>query len=286
MAGISIQRLNGPFGARAEGCDLTRPMARNEFLVLARALRDHHILLIEQQKLGGGQYLDFGRLWGEPILFYNASHREAEHPNLIVIHNKESTPADKRNAALHWHVDATYEDPPAATTMLYAVEGPEAGNDTLFADMGAAYDALSSAMRARMDGLVVEHGEGAQELNFEGEKRGGAGYGGLKNSRPLVRHPLVMRHPQADRKVLYAPSGSAWGIEGMAHAEAIALLRELKQHATRPEFVQRAAARTGTVLIWDNYAVMHSATPTLYSDKEGERRYLYRISTRDVVRLD
>jgi taurine dioxygenase len=151
--------------------------------------------------------------------------------------------------------------------------------------MAAAHEALSPQMKARIQGLIVEHGVGDSRLNLPGEYRGGNTKGLPVQTRATVRHPLVIRHPQTGVKVLYAPSGSPFGIVDMEADDAMELLRELKIHATEPRFTQRAAARTGNLVIWDNYAVMHSATPTRYSDGDGERRLLYRISTRDVLQL-
>jgi len=284
--GMTVTPLAGPFGAAINGVDLSQPVSQDAFKRIATALRDHHILVIEEQKLDKPQYLAFGQRWGTPITFFNPSHREVEYPNLIVIHNREDTPQEFRNGALHWHVDSSYEDPPASVTMLYAAEAPAVGNETLFLDMAAAYDALPAAMKIRIDDLIVEHGIGDARLYLEGEYRGGVMKGDAPvQTRPTFRHPLVIRHPQTGAKVLYAPAGSAFGIVGMDTDDAIALLRELKMHATQERFMQRAAARAGSVLVWDNYAVMHSATPTRYSDRDGERRLLYRISTRDVVSL-
>ena len=278
-----VEPMAGAFGATITGIDLAKPLPETVFLEIARALRDHHIVVIENQNLDKAGYLAFGRRWGKPISFFNPSHREAEFPELIVIHNRPDTPEEFRNAARHWHVDSSYEDPPAAVTMLYAAEAPNEGNDTEFTDMTAAYDALPEETKARVEGLIVRHGVGDPRLHLDGEYRGGQTAIPPVQTRPVVEHPLVMRHPQTGRKTIYSPTGSAFDIVGMETEEALALLRELKIHAVQPQFRQRAAARTGSVLIWDNYAVMHSATDTRYSDRDGERRLLYRISTRDVV---
>lgn len=282
---FEIAGADGPFGATLTGLDLTSELSPSTLLAVRRALCEHHVLVIENQKLSKSQYLAFGKRWGEPITFFDPRQREGEHPDLIVIHNREDTPTADRNAALHWHVDGSYEDPPASVTMLYAVEAPRVGNETLFANMIRAYSQLSGEMKHRIDGLVVEHGVGDPRLNFVNEHRGGNVAAPPVQSRPTVRHPLVLRHPQTGEKVLYAPSGSPFGIVGMTTEDGLALLRELKVHATQVAFVHRAAARSGSLLIWDNYAVMHSATPTLYSDEDGERRLLYRISTREILPL-
>ena len=285
VTGVQVMPMPGPFGARIEGLDLSGPLDPATFLDVARALRDHRILTIPGQDLSPEAFAAFGRLWGRPIDFFDLDYCLDGNPNILLIHNREDCPEYKRDNALHWHVDSTYEEPPVAVTMLYGVECPAVGNETLFADMAAAYAALPAAMRARIEDLVVDHGMGDPRLYLDNERRGHGGNDAPVQIRPTVRHPLVRRHPQTGEKVLYSPSGSPFGVVGMQTDEAIALLRELKIHAVQPQFVQAARAEAGTVLIWDNNAVMHSATPTRYSNKDGERRLVYGVRTRDVVDL-
>lgn len=280
--------MPGPFGARIEGVDVTTLRDPAALVEIARALRDHHVLVIPGQRLTAESYAAFGRLWGRPIDFFDLDYCLDGNPNMLLIDNREDCPAYKRDNSLHWHVDSTYEDPPVSVTMLYGVECPEIGNETLFADMVAAYEALSDEMKARIEDLVVDHGMGDPRLFIGDEKRGNDRAGGVippVQIRPTVQYPLVRRHPQTNRKVLYAPTGSPFGIVGMDTDEAIALLRELKIHALQPRFAQAARADVGSILIWDNNAVMHSATPTRYSNKDGERRLVYGIRTRDVYEL-
>lgn len=264
------------FGARLHDVDLTRSADSGQVEALMRLLYRYRFLVAEDQPFDEDSYAAFGRRWGELILFFDPRLRDHAHPELIVIHNRPDTLQEARNVALHWHVDGSYEDPAASTTMLFAVEGPEDGNETLFCDMVAAYAALSPEMKARIEDLVVIHGVGDERLLLEGEHRG---RGELANSRPAVHHRL------AGERMLYAPSGSPRGIVGMEEQAAIDLLLTLKRHAVQPYFRTAAAARTGSLLIWDNHAVMHSATPTRYSDADGERRMIYRISTRAIPQL-
>src|SRR5437870_5624047 len=100
---------------------------------LASALHKNRILVLPEQDVTPAQYAAFGHLWGEPISFFAPSHRDARLPELITITNSPSTPEVSRNGALHWHSDSSYEAVPASVTMLYAVEAPQVGNDTLFA---------------------------------------------------------------------------------------------------------------------------------------------------------
>ncbi len=273
---VAVTAMDGPFGAFIDDVDLGRDVDAD----VIDALYEHHILVIRRQQLSHAAYARFGARWGEPILFFNPRDRHAEFPELIKIDNSPATPEPMRDGAMHWHQDSSYEAVPASVTMLYAIEAPEDGNDTLFADLVAAYDALPEVIRQDIDGLEVRHSPTGGRVALEGEKRGGGS--GAGRGLPAVTHPLVIRHPFIGRRALYGISGTADGIVGMDDGEAIELLVRLKRHALQPAFQQRARADVGSVLVWDNFAVMHCATPTRYSDAAGERRLLYRISTRGV----
>ena len=149
-------------------------------------------IVIKDQALTDADYVRFGHFWGRPLAFFIAAHRDAAFPELIRIDNDPATPAAMRDGAVHWHSDSSYEDEPAAVTMLYGKEAPDEGGVTGFANTAAAYDALSDAMKARIDGLVAVHELGRAPW-IERETR-------PDPSRPRrdmapVRHPLVIRHP-------------------------------------------------------------------------------------------
>jgi taurine dioxygenase len=162
--------------------------------------------------------------------------------------------------------------------MLYSVEVPKKGGDTLFADQYAAYDDLPDAMKRRIDGLVALHHYGnrdeldqasrtvASVLNEEQEKK-----------MAWVRHPVVRRHPVTGRKALYAVSGSSFGIEGMPKDDAVGLLDELRRHATQDKYRLRLKYGVGDLVIWDNASLLHSATLT---DPEDPRT-LWRITVKE-----
>ncbi len=282
---MRIARLPGPFGVEVRDIDLVQasddPQQVRQLLEL---LFEHRIVVVRAQQLSKAQYARFGYHWGRPLPFFIESHRDPEQPELIKVSNATSIPPSQRGGAAHWHTDSSYETVPASVTMLYCIESPQQGGETLFADMAAAYDALPSATRERIDGLQVRHTlKGGQALAMVGEKLGAAGYDDevrRQREKEMPLHPLVRVHPVSGRKALYAVSGTAFGIDGMAPEAALALLTELKAHAVQPQFVQaQCKAHVGDVLLWDNYATLHSATPLEYSDEDGKRRLLYRIST-------
>jgi len=127
-------------------------------------------------------------------------------------------------------------------------------------------------------GLLVRHDPagGHPDLLLADERRGDSTATDLAE----VRHPLLIRHPDLGRPVLYGLGGTTRGIDGMDDVDAIPMLRGLKEHVLSPEFRLTGRATAGHILVWDNLAVMHRATETRYSDADGERRLLHRISTR------
>ncbi len=273
---MQIKRLPGPFGAAVEELDLALELDAATTKTLIDALFEHHILLLEDQKLTEAEYARFGRLWGDPLMFFVPKHRHESFPEIIRIRNSPATPPESRDGAMHWHSDSSYEDVPASVTMLYGVESPDTGNDTLFADLAAAYDALPQATKDAIEPLHVLQDPSGGKVNLPGEVRGS----GTTEPLPVVSHPLVMRHPITGRKALFGISGTACGIVGWDDARAIELLLELKRHALQAQFRQRARVSKDTVLLWDNFAVIHSATRTEYSDEPSRRRLLHRISTK------
>lgn len=279
MTGVVITPWGGSFGATVGGVDLSGGVDDDVATALHAALAEYRVLVIEGQRLSDGAFAQLGRLWGRPIEFFKTRDRDADHPEVIRISNSTTTPERLRDGAMHWHQDSTYEAVPAAVTLLSAVEAPHGRNETLFADLTAAFDALPTAQQEQLSSLHVVHDRRgcAPELLFPDERRG---TGGTDEPVPTVTHPLVMCHPVTGRRALYGISGTAVGIEGMQRHEAIELLIALKQHALAPQFQQSATAAVGTVLLWDNLAVMHRATATEYSDEPGRRRIIRRISTK------
>jgi alpha-ketoglutarate-dependent 2,4-dichlorophenoxyacetate dioxygenase len=172
-----------------------------------------------------------------------------------------------------WHTDASFQDPPGRYSMLSAKVIPPVGADTEYADMRAAYDALPTDMKTRLDGLRVHHSiaYSRQTLGFEfSPEEAGRLEGAV--------HPLVRTIPRSHRRSLYLASHAS-RIVDWPLPEGRLLLRDLIEHATQPEFVYRHAWRVGDLVIWDNRATMHRARPF---DDLVERRELRRVTTLDI----
>ena len=172
-----------------------------------------------------------------------------------------------------WHTDASFQDPPGRYSMLSAKVVPAVGADTEFADMRAAYDALDAEMKARLEGLRVHHSiaHSRQTLGFEFS---------ADEVEALVGaiHPLVRTLPGSNRRSLYVASHASRIVDWPV-PEGRLLLRDLIEHATQRDFVYRHAWRVGDLVIWDNRATMHRATPF---DDGTYRRELHRVTTLDL----
>ena len=162
--------------------------------------------------------------------------------------------------------------------MLYSIEVPKAGGNTLFANQYAAYDDLPDAMKRRIDGLVGIHHYGNRNVEDEMSRVAASPLTAEQKAKmPLITHPVVRAHPATGRKALYAVSGSSYGIVGMPEDEAVSLLDELATHATQPKYVYSLSYRVGDVVIWDNASLLHSATLTDPDDP----RTLWRITVKE-----
>ena len=173
-----------------------------------------------------------------------------------------------------WHTDASFQDPPGRYSMLSAKVVPSVGADTEFADTRAAYDALDAEMKARLDHLRVHHSiaHSRQTLGFEFSADEAEALKG-------AIHPLIRTLPRSNRRALYVASHASRIIDWPV-PEGRLLLHDLIEHATQREFVYRHAWRVGDLVIWDNRATMHRATPF---DDARHRRELRRVTTLDIA---
>jgi len=172
-----------------------------------------------------------------------------------------------------WHTDASFQDPPGRYSMLSAKVVPPVDADTEYADMRAAYDALSEDEQARLEGLRVHHSiaYSRQTLGFEFSAS-------AQDALKGAIHPLVRTIPRSKRRSLYVASHASRIIDWPV-PEGRLLLRDLIEHATRPEFVYRHQWRVGDLVIWDNRATMHRARAF---DDAKYRRELRRVTTLDI----
>jgi taurine dioxygenase len=263
----------GSFGLEAESIDAPFAEIREAFF---RA----QVLVFRAQKLTPTQFLAFARQFGRPEPHVIDQFHHSEHADILILSNvrKNGEPIGLADAGTYFHTDYSYLDVPARATLLYSIQVPKKGGDTLFADQYAAYDDLPGAMKARLEGLTAWHHYGNRDDPDPSSRTVASVLTGEQEKKmSWVRHPVVRRHPVTGRKALYAVSGSSFGIEGMPEDEAIDLLDELKRHATQSRYQYRLKYGAGDVVIWDNASLLHSATLT----DPGDPRTLWRITVKE-----
>ena len=286
---LSIRQLHPLFVGEVSGIDVGKPLDLAMVAALNAAIDRYAVLVFPGQALDDERQMAFARHFGELELPRSgaANVKRRLRPEIADISNLDAENQvrgrddprrfDQLGNRL-WHTDGSFRRIPAALSMLYAhrVPGPspKGNGETEFADMRAAYDALSEQQKADIADLVALHdiawsrGQlGFSELLF-----------GEKQVLPPVPQRVVRTHPGSKRKVLYV-AAHASEIVGMPVPEGRLLLRELIEHATQREFVYRHEWRVGDLVIWDNRATMHRGR---HYD-ETRVRDLRRVTTRDVA---
>ena len=282
---IEAQRTGNTMGAEVSGVDLSLPPDEAAFAQIMDLFIEHHVLVFRGQHLSAPQFLSWARRFGNPEPHVLDQFHHPDHSDILILSNvvENGRPLGLADGGTYWHTDYSYLEIPARATTLYSLQAPRVGGDTLFSDQMSAWDDLPDAMKKRIDKLVGLHHYGNRDdmdvksrtVAYPPDQRQMA-VRGIK----LLQHPLVRRHPLTGRKALYAVSGTSVGIVGMPEDEALALLRELAAHSTQPKYRFSVRYAVGDVVIWDNAAVLHSATLT----DAGDARTLWRVTIKEKER--
>ncbi len=270
---MEIRPIAGALGAEIHGVDIAAELSNSQAAAIRGAFLDHKAIFFRDQRLSPVQQKRFASLFGEPEIYPFIKGFD-EAPEVIEILKTET---DTKNFGGSWHSDTTYMPEPAMGTVLYAVETPEAGGDTLFANAAAAYDALSDGMKAMLAGLRAvnssEHGyKGGRAANMAKlDAMKGTYNQGATTFETL--HPVVRTHPETGLKSLYLNRSHTVRFEDMTEAESRPLIGFLASHITQPEFTCRFRWRPGSVAVWDNRATQHFAV----NDYQGQRRRMHRV---------
>jgi taurine dioxygenase len=274
MIARELRPLGEALGIEALGIDLSKRLDDETFAWIAKAFSEHPVLVFREQDLGPGELARFGRLFGRPKIHSLVDYRHAEYPEVSWLTNVDRDGnidwfGVKR--ATDWHTDSPYEEVPPALAILHAREVPSAKGGTMFADMRAAYDALSDAMKQRLAGMVGLHGrhDGPAGVRlYEGDPDQN-----LDREYPEKARPAIIHHPITGRPILFVNPLHTHGFAGMARNEAWKLIEELAEHSTQDRFVYYHAWRIGDVLMWDERATMHRGAGDY---DPGERRIMLR----------
>jgi len=270
---MQISPLAGALGAEVSGIDL-RTLDEKGWKDLHHAFLQYAVLAIRGQKLEPADIMAVSGKFGEPCHYPFVTGMEG----FPFIFEVVKEPQETKNFGGAWHSDTSYLKQPPLATLLYAVETPSHGGDTLFANTAAAYDALSDGMRKVLDTLV---GVNSAELKYGGgrtamhKKIGGMKVHDTDDAAQYVsEHPVVRTHPDTGRKALYASRSHTTHFKGMTEEESAPLLKFLCEFQIKPEFTCRVRWAPGTLTVWDNRCTQHNAV----NDYHGQRRRMRRIT--------
>jgi len=277
---LAKRRLSATFGMAIDGIDLSAELSHGEFREVEQALWDAQVLAIKGQRLDPARYLAFARRFGKPEPHVIDQFHHPGFPDILILSNRmqDGRPIGLADAGSYFHTDYSYLEVPARLTMLYSIEVPKRGGNTLFADMYAAFEDLPARVKQRIDDLVVLHHYGNRDDLDEASRTAASQLTTeQKDKVRWVRHKLVRTHHGTGRKALYAVSGSSFAIDGMSRPDGVALLDELKAHALQDKYRLSYSYDVGDVILWDDLSTLHSATLTDPNDP----RTLWRITVKE-----
>jgi taurine dioxygenase len=282
MAGITINPTGAALGAEVRDVDLAK-LDDPTFRAIHRAWLDNLVLLFRGQRLSDDDLIAFSRRFGDldwaPIQETGRRFVEGK-PEIYVVSNviENGQPIGSLGAGeAIWHTDMSYlEDPPKAS-MLYALEIPRAGGNTGFCNMYKALEAMPATLQRRIEGKTLKH-DGT--YNSGGYLREGVAATDDPTRSPGTSHPIICRHPETGRRVLYLGRRRNAYIDGLSLADSEALLDEIWTYATREELAWYNEWQVGDVILWDNRCTMHRRDPF---DPEA-RRILHRTQIKGETR--
>lgn len=283
---IEVSPISGALGAEVSGINLSQPLSDDAFEEIHQAFLENLVVFIRGQDITPEQQKTFARRFGELDIHEFVQGME-EHPEIIPIIKEAKN--DGYNFGGRWHADVTYQEKPTLGSVLYGVEIPPHGGDTLWANQYMAYDRLSDGMKRMLDGMKSVHSAamvyGPNGRAAQAKETANGGYTASMTINPDEKaneerlHPVVCTHPDTGRKYLFVNYGYTERFEDMTVEESKPLLDYLFEHCTREEFSCRFRWETGSIAVWDNRCTQHYAL----NDYHGHRREMHRATITGTV---
>jgi len=268
---MQIKPLTPTIGALVEGVDLSQGVSADLAETLRQALLKHQVIFFEDQHMSPVQHRDFAARFGA-LHTHPLYPGVPEAPELFILDNHAGNPTD--NDA--WHTDVTFIETPPMGSILYAKHLPPSGGDTIWANMKAAYDALSPTFQAFLSELDAVHdfARGFPQQGIVANASGAEKHAKALAEHPPVLHPVVLTHPETGDDGLFVNFGFTERIKGLRRKESDAILGMLFEHVTKPEFQVRWRWSDNAVAFWDNRVTQHYAV----NDYLPERRIMNRAT--------
>ena len=246
---ITVSPLTPAIGAEIGNIDL-RQVSGDQIANIRAALLEYKVVFFRDQTLTQAEHISFAREFGD-LEIHPATPESQSNPEVLhIAHGPESK--GKEN---FWHSDVTWREKPSLGSILKAVEVPEVGGDTLFANMAMAYELLPDDIKKVITGRTAVHDIArvfAGRLNKSAEE--------LRERYPPMEHPIVRTHPETGESVLYVNTAFTSHVKDMEKDESARLLRKLYRTAANPEIQCRFRWQPGSLAFWDNRASQHFAS--------------------------
>ncbi|MBK19291.1 MAG: taurine dioxygenase [Rhodospirillaceae bacterium] len=278
---IKVEPLDAPTGARITGVDIGSELDADTYAAIHSAWLEYQVLVFPDQDMTEEDQIRFTKHWGEmPQRKRYAGRREENrraHESVMLISNirEDGEPIGSLpDGDMMFHSDGQYDEHPYRYTMLYALEVPKIGGDTLFADLYKAYETLPSSLKNRLQNVEAQHGYYAGR-HVTPEILATLGIERVADS---WAHPVFTAHEETGRPVLYVSRLLTLGLQGLPEEEGNDILDQLLDHVEREEFVYGHDWSPGDFVIWDNRCLNHARTDF----SGGERRLLRRTTVQGV----
>ena len=262
--GLEVNVLEKDFVIEVIGLDLRQPVSDKDFISIRDAWFKAGVMVIRDQHITPAQQVAFSAKFGPLGMHVLDQFLHPEQKEVLILSNKkhdDGTPAGFEDAGRYWHSDLSYAEKPMLGSMLYAIEIPPQGGDTLFVDMRKALDNLPAEVRERIDGRWAYH----SYTRDDEAKESVDGLRPVLSAKQIaklsdVMHPIVRTHEDTGDKALFVNPGFTFAIENMSEEECEKLLKQLFKHSTKPELIYTHCWQPRDLLCWDNRTVMHQAT--------------------------
>jgi taurine dioxygenase len=276
---MQITKLSNGFGIAIDGIDLNRSFSSDEFAQIHKLFVDNKLVCFKNQALSAQAQIAFSNRFGPLEVHLLTQYNHPDHPEIFRLSNRvvDGKPMGISDGGSYWHSDFAFQEHPAKATILNALEIPPEGGDTLFADMQAAYEALTPEWKRRLEGLQAIH-RYRRKPTTDGQSTQVTLNSEQKAQTPDVIHPLIRTNPDTGLRAIFAHKGMTAEIVGLSAEESDEILNYLFEHTLRPEFRYDFRWSPGDVVMWDNRSTMHSATTRTLP--AGQFRSLYRTTVR------
>ncbi|MEY4176143.1 MAG: hypothetical protein RI900_3308 [Actinomycetota bacterium] len=275
MSVLHIDRIAGALGAEISGLDLTRTLTDGEVEALRHAVLEHKVVFLRHQPYATEHLerltLQLGGHGHTPFL-----ESIEGHPGVVRVVREAHEGGI--NFGGQWHSDWSFQPEPPAFTLLWSLEVPPQGGDTMWSNQELAHDTLSDGLKSTLSGLDVVHSAGWAYSADGVLARTAQGRTMRINSSDDALsehvHPAVPTHPDTGRSTLFVNPTYSVRFHGWTAAESAPLLQHLYAHSTRDAFTCRFRWSPHTLAIWDNRSTQHNAL----NDYRGHRRELHRTT--------